>query len=320
MKPAETAKAPNIITFLTDFGWCGGYVAACEATIVRVHEGARVLHISHEVPVGDIAAGALVLARLAPIYPLSVHLAVVDPGVGTERRPLAIRATRGDLLVGPDNGLLLGAAEALGGLGAAWELDLERVRVRAGLPPGPVSTTFHGRDLFAPAAALLAAGVEPETLGAPLDPALLVRLVPSPSVTVGQAVSAPVIEIDRFGNVGLGLSFAALPPAEREFLIEVAGDDLPEWTGRVVTTYADLLPGELGLIQDSWGQAALALNGASAAEFLSVKRGMTVTLAPAGEAARRRTAPDSGASSRTARADGSAGPLSADGVPTEQSL
>ena len=102
-------KSQDTVTFLTDFGWGGGYVAACEATIVRVHPSARVLHISHEVPVGDVGTGALVLARVAPLYPVAVHLAVVDPGVGTARRPLALSASRGDWLVGPDNGLLVDA-------------------------------------------------------------------------------------------------------------------------------------------------------------------------------------------------------------------
>lgn len=277
-------KSLLMITFLTDFGWCGGYVAACEATIARVNPSARVLHVSHEVPVGDVAAGALVLARVAPLCPEAVHLGVVDPGVGTARRPVALSAARGDLLVGPDNGLLIDAAEALGGLAQAWALDVERVRNRAALPMEGVSTTFHGRDLFAPASALLAAGVDPASLGRPVvDLASLVRLAPSPAQEIGGRVSAPVIEIDRFGNVGLGLPFAELPAGEgpnAEFLVEVAGDGLPEWSARVVTTYGELFPGELGLIRDSWGQAALALNGASASEFLGVRRGVMVTLTP----------------------------------------
>jgi S-adenosylmethionine hydrolase len=282
MKPSDLVKSPQIVTFLSDFGWCGGYAAACEAVVARLNPAARVLHLSHEVPVGDVAAGALVLARVAPFYPQAVHLAVVDPGVGTRRRPLALRAARGDHLVGPDNGLLMDAAESLGGVEAAWELDLGRVRLEAGLLPEQASTTFHGRDLFAPAAALLTAGVDPESLGTSLDPASLVRLPSKPIVAAGGSVSAPVIEIDRFGNVGLGASFGDLPLAEGRFVVAVAGDDVPEWTARVVSAYGDLLPAELGLIKDSWGQASLALNGASAAEFLSVKRGVMITLAPAG--------------------------------------
>jgi S-adenosylmethionine hydrolase len=279
-------KALDKITFLSDFGWSGGYAAACEATIARISPNARVFHVSHDVPVGDVAAGALVLARVSPLYPEAVHLAVVDPGVGTSRRPLALSTARGDLLVGPDNGLLIDAGAALGGLVAGWDLDMGKIRSNAGLPPERVSTTFHGRDLFAPASALLAAGVDPLSLGSPLDLVSLVRLAPAPGQTADGRISTPVIEIDRFGNVGLGLPFADLPEGagtETEFLVEVRGDGTPEWSARVAQTYGDLAAGELGLIRDSWGQAALALNGASAAEFLGVRRGVVVTLTPAWE-------------------------------------
>ena len=274
------------VTFTSDFGWCGGYVAACEATIVRIARGARVFHVSHELPVGDVAAAALVLARVAPLYPEAIHLAVVDPGVGTSRRPLALATARGDFLVGPDNGLLLDAGTALGGLIGGWTLDIGAVRSRAGLPAEGVSNTFHGRDLFAPAAALLSSGADPVSLGLPLDLHSLVRLAPIPAQPTNEGISAPVIEIDRFGNVGLGLPFSGLPRdagAQPTFLIEVAGDGAPEWTARVVQTYGDLAGGELGLIRDSWGQAALALNGASAAEFLGIKRGFVLKLTPTEE-------------------------------------
>jgi S-adenosyl-L-methionine hydrolase (adenosine-forming) len=269
------------VTFMSDFGWCGGYVAACEATIARISPNVRIFHVSHEVPVGDVAAGALVLARVAPLYPRAVHLAVVDPGVGTSRRALALDTRRGDRLVGPDNGLLIDAAAALGGLAGAWALDMRGVRELAGLPPEGISSTFHGRDLFSPASALLAAGTDPRSIGQPLDPAGLVRPAPTPAQPGRGGVSAAVIEVDRFGNVGLGLPFLELPSrpdAAPRFQVEIVGEGVPEWTARVVHTYGDLSAGELGLIQDSWGQAALALNGASAAEFLGVRRGCMVTL------------------------------------------
>ena len=121
-----------------------------------------------------------------------IHLAVVDPGVGTSRRPLALSTARGDLLVGPDNGLLIDAGVALGGIVAAWDLDMGKIRSNAGLPPERVSTTFHGRDLFAPASALLAAGVEPLSLGSPLDVASLVRLALAPPQTTEGRIPTPV--------------------------------------------------------------------------------------------------------------------------------
>ena len=277
-------KALEKVTFISDFGSCGGYVAACEAMVARISPNARMFHISHDVPVGDVAAAALVLARVAPLYPEAVHLAVVDPGVGTSRRAITLGTARGDFLAGPDNGLLLDAAAALGGVVGAWGLDMATVRSLAGLPPERVSTTFHGRDLFAPASALLAVGVDPQSLGGPIDPTTLVRLAPALSRAVDGGILTPVIEIDCFGNVGMGLPFADLPfGTETEFVVEVVGNGAPEWTARVIQTYADLAPGELGLIRDSWGQAALALNGASAAEFLAVRRGIKVKLTPAVE-------------------------------------
>ena len=269
----------DIITFLSDFGWSGGYVAACEASLARIQPRARVFHISHEVDLGDIAAGAMTLQRVAPLFPAAVHLAIIDPGVGTDRWPLAVTTKRGDALVGPDNGLLVAAADALEGLSAAWLLDPERVRAVAGLAVGRVSSTFHGRDVFAPAAALLSAAANPRTIGSPLDPAALVRLVPPKAEVTTEGAVAQVIEVDRFGNVGLALRFTDLSPGQRAFTVEMIGEDLPEWNARVVQTYGELRPGELGIFCDSWGQVALALNGASAAQLLSVERGRIVRLA-----------------------------------------
>lgn len=273
-------RSLETVTFISDFGWCGGYVAACEAMVARISPAVRMLHISHEVPVGDVAEGALVLSRVAPLYPPAVHLAVVDPGVGTSRRPLALSTAQGHFLVGPDNGLLVDAGRSLGGITAAWAIDAGTVRSRAGLPVSEVSTTFHGRDFFAPASALLASGVEPASLGQPVDVDSLVQLPSVPTLVVEGGIAAPVIEIDRFGNVGLGLNFGDLPvnDSPAAFSVEVSGEATPEWTARLVQTYGELSAGELGLIQDSWGQAALALNGASAAEFLGVRRNAMVTL------------------------------------------
>lgn len=276
-------SALGIITFISDTGWGGGYAAVCEAVVTRIRPEVRFFHVSHEVPAGDVAAGALTLERIAPLYPPAVHLGVVDPGVGTSRRPLALVTARGDMLVGPDNGLLIAAASALGGLQEAWCLDPIRVRAQAGLPADEISATFHGRDVFAPTAALLATAVDPPSLASPIDPADLVRLTPPLVEIAARGALAEVIEVDRFGNVGLALRFASLSTQENRFCIEIVGEDLPEWTARVVHTYGELQPGELGLFCDSWGQVALALRSASAAELLSVDRGMKVRLTPCRE-------------------------------------
>ena len=275
---------PGLITFLSDYGHAGGYVAACEAVIATLAPAARVLHVTHEIALGDVGEGAQVLARVAPLGPVAVHLAVVDPGVGTSRRSLILHADRGDYLVGPDNGLLLSAAAALGGIVTAWSLDPQRLRTQAGLP-AHFPATFHGRDLFAPATALLDRGLLPPLLAEPVDATTLTSL---PAVRVAYesgTVVATVVEIDRFGNVALAVSLdeVALPGARVE--VEVDSDPSSRWPARVVRTYAELHPGELGLYQDSWGNAALTLNGASAGELLAADRGAMIRLIPSEMAA-----------------------------------
>ena len=270
----------DLITLLTDFGAEGGYVAACEATLAFLRPEARVLHVSHEVSVGDISEGATVLARIAPLCPVAVHVAVVDPGVGTGRRPVALLAQRGDLLVGPDNGLLMPAMQALGGGVEGWILDRERVRARAGLSERSDSSTFDGRDLFSPAAALLSAGIDAAELAGSADLTSLVRAPHCEPKTDSLGVIAQVIEVDRFGNIGLALPFDDFTPTGAAVDVDVLGEDVPQWTARFVRTYGELSAGELGLYRDSWGQAALALNGASAGEVLGVRRGMLIRISP----------------------------------------
>jgi S-adenosyl-L-methionine hydrolase (adenosine-forming) len=269
----------ELITFLSDFGWQGGYVAACEAILAAVCPHARVLHVSHEVALGDVRDGATTLARVAALTPPAVHLAVVDPGVGTERRPLALQTNRGDLLVGPDNGLLGPAAAALGGVASAWRLIPERVRLTASLPANGLSSTFHGRDLFAPAAALLACGSPIAVLAEPIPSESLATLAPALLERLPGAVRAEVVEVDRFGNVALSLRLDSVGPIADTVTVQVEGEPDPTWTARVVRTFADLKPGELGLLQDSWGHAGLTLNAASAAELLGARRGSVIRLA-----------------------------------------
>jgi len=268
----------ELITFLSDFGWQGGYVAACEATLAAICPHARVLHVSHEVALGDVRDGATTLARVAPLTPPAVHLAVVDPGVGTERRPLALQTDRGDLLVGPDNGLLGPAAAALGGVVSAWRLVPERVRLTASLPANGLSSTFHGRDLFAPAAALLACGSPVAALAEPMPAEGLATLPPPLLERLPGFVRAEVVEVDRFGNVALSLNLDSVAPVPDTVAVEVEGEPEPAWLARVVRTFGDLKPGELGLLQDSWGHAGLTLNAASAAELLGARRGSVIRL------------------------------------------
>ena len=165
------------ITFLTDFGLQDDFVGVCRGVIKRIAPDAEILDITHGIAPQHVLQGALVLANTLPYMPEGVHLAVVDPSVGTERRALAVRSGDGRLHVGPDNGLLITAAEKLGGIDGAWQLANERYALQH------VSRTFHGRDIFAPAAAHLALGLDPAELGPPIAPAELVRLdMPEPEV------------------------------------------------------------------------------------------------------------------------------------------
>ncbi|HET8643030.1 MAG TPA: SAM-dependent chlorinase/fluorinase [Pseudonocardiaceae bacterium] len=184
------------VSFTTDYGRSDGFVAACVGVIARIAPHVRVLDITHDIDAGDVRGGATVLAHTAAYLPAAVHLAVVDPGVGTARRGVAVVAG-GNVLVGPDNGLLAPAADALGGVTAAYHLTERGFWLPA------VSSTFHGRDVFAPVAAHLANGVDPAELGPEVAAADLVRR-PEPVVHARAGrLAAQVLALDRFGNVQL---------------------------------------------------------------------------------------------------------------------
>lgn len=267
----------SLLTFLSDFGRHGAYVAACEAVILSVYPEVRVLHTNHEVRPGDTRTGGLILERVAPLGPPAVHLAVVDPGVGTERIPLTLRTSRGDFLVGPDNGLLTGAAAALGGITRAWALTAGEVRREAALPAEQVSATFHGRDLFAPAAALLARGIPAHSLGRETRAEDLVYPAPPRCAEDSGHLQAEVVEVDRFGNVSVAAGVEHGPLRGSAVEVRVEGSSRPPRAAHRVHTFADLASGEMGLLEDSWGMAALVLRQASAAEYLGVETGDVIS-------------------------------------------
>src|SRR5919197_688129 len=190
----------RFVTFLSDFGLEDGFVGTCHGVIKRIAPEVQIIDLTHGIPPQNVLHGALVLAKALEYVPPGVHLAVVDPGVGTARRPLALEDGEGRLYVGPDNGLLVPAAEAGGGIAAAHELANPRYALSR------VSRTFHGRDLFAPAAAHLALRVPVAQLGPPLDlpagrrPAVVARTFAD--VAPGELV---VFE-DASGNVSLAVS------------------------------------------------------------------------------------------------------------------
>jgi S-adenosylmethionine hydrolase len=252
-----------------------------------------IVDLTHEVRAQDVRAGSLALKRAAPYLATGVVVAVVDPGVGTARRPVAVQASVADLVfVGPDNGLMMPALDALGGPALAVELENATYQLPS---PGP---TFAGRDIFAPAAALLADGGEIESLGPLLDLQTLARLPPLVCRKAGDALEVEVAWVDRFGNVQLAGGPGDLPGDRQaraggaDSLFSVRRQRHPQaeanaaagaaWSARIVHTFADLAPGELGLLVDSYGGLALSLNGAGAAELLGLREHDVLVLEPAG--------------------------------------
>jgi S-adenosylmethionine hydrolase len=254
------------ISLTTDYGTFDGFVAACHGAIARIAPDVRVIDVTHHVPPADVTRGAAVLAQTAPHLPPAVHCAVVDPGVGTDRRGIAIGAPNG-VLVGPDNGVLIWAAEALGGIDEVVELS------NKDWFGGDVSRTFHGRDVFAPAAARIAAGAALGEAGPSVDQETLVRL-PDPVVAVGDGwLESEVMTIDRFGNVQLAAGGEMLSGLGTDLLI--AGNV----RARRGSTFQDVDAGDLLVYEDSAGRVAIAVNGGRAVVVLSVRPGDVVRIA-----------------------------------------
>lgn len=261
------------VTFLTDFGLQDDFVGTCHGVIKRIAPDAEIIDITHGIPPQQVLQGALVLCNTLPYMPVGVHLAVVDPGVGGSRRALALRDAEGRLYVGPDNGLLVPAAERFGGIEEARELANPDYALQ------PVSRTFHGRDLFAPAAAHLARGVELGELGPPLAPESLARLdIPQPEIQGTQA-EASVLYIDRYGNIQLNLG------RDHAEQIDVAPGSRVELECRgeryyavAARTFADARPGDVILYEDSYRNLALAITGGNAAEMFSARAGDRMTV------------------------------------------
>ena len=263
------------ILFLSDYGLDDEYVGVVHAVLARLAPEARVIDLAHGIPPQDVLTGAFTLAAAVPYAPPgAVFLGVVDPGVGTERRGVAIEA--GDAsLVGPDNGLLLEAAHSLGGPGAAVVLDELR------LPPWPLSATFHGRDLFAPAAALLALGERLASLGDAVDVGSLASAPPAEVEVSSGGMASTVVGVDRFGNVRLAVrpgDLGALSVGGAEGLRVEAGAVVVR--ADVVRTFAEIPDGGFGALEDSAGFLAICRNGESAAEALRVRPGDRVVVGP----------------------------------------
>jgi len=254
---------PAVLTFLSDYGQDDDFVGVCHGVIARLAPDARVLDVTHGIPRHDVRTGALVLRRALPYFPAGVHLAVVDPEVGGERRAVAVRTSEeGRILVGPDNGLLALAALRFGGAVEAVDLTRSRHRLE------PTSATFHGRDVFSPVAAALVSGAPLAEAGEPMDPDDLRDLEMPLARLEEDALLAHALTFDRFGNVMLDVEHAELTTLGLRLGRPVLVNGEP---AIYTTTFADVPPGELLLYEDAYRTLALAVNRGSAAHRLGLE-------------------------------------------------
>ncbi len=261
-----------VVSCITDFGSRDPSAGIMRAVILGICPDASIIDLSHEVEKYRIRDGALLLWSAAPYLPVGSHVAVVDPGVGTERRALAMETARGDHLVGPDNGILLPTAARLGGIVRVHQLESPQYRLPV------ISSSFHGRDIFAPAAAHLAMGVPLEFLGPAIDPRSL-RILdwPEPEVHPG-VLRASIIYLDSFGNAKLSALgshlFGALgsPEMGQPLYVRIIDQDGPmDLEVAWVETFGAVPPGQPLLFQDSYGRLSLAVNQGSAVHDLGIR-------------------------------------------------
>jgi S-adenosyl-L-methionine hydrolase (adenosine-forming) len=263
------------LSFLTDYGLEDGFVAACHGVAARIAPDATIIDVTHLIPPGDIRRGAAVLAQTVPYLPPAVHVAVVDPGVGTDRRGVAVQAGR-SVFVGPDNGLLSWAVAASGGAACAYQLTNRKLWLEQ------VAATFHGRDIFMPVAAHLAADSGPAAAGEEIDVGDLVTL-PAPERAVrGSTAEGEVLTVDRFGNIQLTIT-----SSDAASIGLRSGDAVLLQLGRrqLTVPYRDMFgavaAGELVAYADSAGLVSIAVNGGDAAQRLGLPPGARVSMAPA---------------------------------------
>jgi S-adenosylmethionine hydrolase len=271
------ARRYDTVSFLSDFGTRDEFVGVVKSVVRDLAPHAMVIDLTHEIAAFDIRAGSLALARTIAYVPSGVVLAVVDPGVGTHRKAVAIEVADGEgVLVGPDNGLLAPAVAMAGGAGRAVVLTNTEYQLAA------AGATFAGRDIFAPAAAHLCNGVDLFELGEPIDADLLVPgVVPLPREDAGSIV-CEVLWVDRFGNCQLNLGPDEVQSLGRRLQVSV-GDLAGEPTVRIALharTFDEIGVGAVGLVTDSYGMLALSLARRSAADELHIAAGDQVLLSP----------------------------------------
>ncbi len=263
----------RFITFLTDFGLQDDFVGTCHGVIKSIAPDAEIIDIAHGIEPRRVLQGALALADTIPYMPPGVHLCVVDPGVGTDRRAIALEDASGRLYVGPDNGLLLPVTARMGGIVSAHQITNRAYAMKE------ISPTFHGRDIFSPAAAHLALGVAPEELGPSIAEADLVQLdIPKPETRRGR-IKAVVVDTDRFGNMQLNIRHEHLEAlgfsVGAKIELEHGGE---RYYAIIARTFADARRGDIMLYEDSFQNLAVAISGGDAANMLGAFPGDKIVI------------------------------------------
>jgi S-adenosyl-L-methionine hydrolase (adenosine-forming) len=273
------SERPPFVSFLSDYGRADEFVGVCHAVMLDIEPDLRIVDITHEIAPFDVRAGALALVRAIQYLPEGVVLAVVDPGVGTDRRCVAVEVENA-ALVGPDNGILAPAVAMLGGPRRVVEITSAEHRLPA---PGP---TFAGRDVMAPAAAYLAAGIPIDNLGPEVDPVLLTpALVPLPNEDGEGQITGEVLWVDHYGNCQLNIAPEQLSVAGAhvgdplEITVSDTAGVRSGRRARWVHTFADAKPSELVVLVDSYGMCTIALDRRSAALELGLRTAGVVTIA-----------------------------------------
>jgi S-adenosyl-L-methionine hydrolase (adenosine-forming) len=273
----QPSSAPTI-SFLTDYGLADEFVGVVKGVIRQLAPDTVVIDVSHGVTAHDVRAGSLTLSRAVQYLPDGVVLAIVDPGVGTTRRAIVVEVNNDDchlMFVGPDNGLLAPAVAMAGGATRAFELSNTDLHLDA---PG---ATFAGRDIFAPVAARLSAGMPIEECGVALDPNLLLPGVLPLSRSENDMLFAEVLWVDHFGNAQLNVDPAEVAPFGDVVSVRFGGVDAAPRSGRVAKTYGELRTGEIGLVVDSYGLLSVSLDRTSAARELGLAEAMSVVISHA---------------------------------------
>jgi len=276
------------LTFLTDYGLEDGFAAVCHGVAAQIAPELHITDITHLIPPGDIRRGAVVLAQAVPYFPPAVHVAVVDPGVGTARRGVAVQAGQ-SLFVGPDNGLLPPALAVAGGATRAVSLT------NTALWRDTTAATFHGRDVFMPVAARLAAGLPLAAAGEPTEVTSLVTLPPPECRLTANGAQVEVVTVDRFGNAQLSLPGrdASLAGLTLGATVTLSWDDGTA-TAPFGRTFGDVAPGGLLCYTDSGGWVAIAVAGGDAAARLGLRAGTRITLSGGAAGARGTELADTG--------------------------